>query len=167
MKMSHGNALVWALVLPLPFTTPTILSALFSFFPKLFYFKFCTENKILRNLLNSKLKSNFFFFFFLFQLLVSNQSHWCFLKYIPVYFLSYYCFTIFLQVNCVLEAFGHAKTPLNDFSSCFIKYFELQFCEKKKTLIAGKCYLKRADFILILTTDDVKRYVPNIQQQWT
>uniref|UniRef100_G1NPS6 Myosin XVI n=1 Tax=Meleagris gallopavo TaxID=9103 RepID=G1NPS6_MELGA len=44
------------------------------------------------------------------------------------------------HVNCVLEAFGHAKTPLSDFSSCFIKYFELQFCEKKRTLIAARIY---------------------------
>ncbi|XP_416950.4 unconventional myosin-XVI isoform X1 [Gallus gallus] len=44
------------------------------------------------------------------------------------------------HVNCVLEAFGHAKTPLSDFSSCFIKYFELQFCEKKKALIAARIY---------------------------
>ncbi|XP_044525273.1 unconventional myosin-XVI [Gracilinanus agilis] len=44
------------------------------------------------------------------------------------------------NVNCILEAFGHAKTTLNDLSSCFIKYFELQFCEKQKFLTGGRIY---------------------------
>ena len=43
-----------------------------------------------------------------------------------------------LQVMSILEAFGHAKTTLNDLSSCFIKYFELQFCERRKHLTGGK-----------------------------
>lgn len=54
-----------------------------------------------------------------------------------------HCYHLFisLQVTCILECFGHAKTALNNLSSCFIKYFELQFCEKKKTLAGGKCHL--------------------------
>ncbi|XP_060087750.1 unconventional myosin-XVI isoform X2 [Heteronotia binoei] len=44
------------------------------------------------------------------------------------------------HVNCILEAFGHAKSPLNDLSSCFIKYFEIQFCVKKKTLRGARIY---------------------------
>ncbi|NXD09668.1 MYO16 protein, partial [Nothocercus nigrocapillus] len=44
------------------------------------------------------------------------------------------------HVNCILEAFGHAKTPLNDFTSCFIKYFELQFCEKTRAIAGARIY---------------------------
>ncbi|KAM4795077.1 unconventional myosin-XVI [Rhinophrynus dorsalis] len=44
------------------------------------------------------------------------------------------------HVNCILEAFGHAKTSLNNSSSRFIKYLELQFCERKSTLLGGRVY---------------------------
>ncbi|KAM5288077.1 unconventional myosin-XVI [Ctenodactylus gundi] len=41
---------------------------------------------------------------------------------------------------CILEAFGHAKTSLNDLSSCFIKYLELQFCERRKRVTGARIY---------------------------
>ncbi|XP_077170526.1 unconventional myosin-XVI isoform X2 [Paroedura picta] len=44
------------------------------------------------------------------------------------------------HVNCILEAFGHARSTLNDLSSCFIKYFEIHFCMKKRTLTGARIY---------------------------
>ncbi|CDQ91638.1 unnamed protein product [Oncorhynchus mykiss] len=44
------------------------------------------------------------------------------------------------QVNCILEAFGHAKTPMNDNSSRVIKLLSLQYCDKRKTLLRGTDY---------------------------
>uniref|UniRef100_A0A5F9CN34 Unconventional myosin-XVI n=1 Tax=Oryctolagus cuniculus TaxID=9986 RepID=A0A5F9CN34_RABIT len=46
----------------------------------------------------------------------------------------------FKHVLCILEAFGHAKTTLNDLSSCFIKYLELQFCERKKHVTGARVW---------------------------
>uniref|UniRef100_F6TDT5 Myosin XVI n=1 Tax=Xenopus tropicalis TaxID=8364 RepID=F6TDT5_XENTR len=44
------------------------------------------------------------------------------------------------HVNCILEAFGHARTSINNSSSRFINFLELQFCEKKQTLSGARVY---------------------------
>ncbi|KAM6180423.1 unconventional myosin-XVI [Erethizon dorsatum] len=46
----------------------------------------------------------------------------------------------FRHVMCILEAFGHARTPLNDLSSCFIKYLEVQFSERKKQVTGARIH---------------------------
>ncbi|XP_061579339.1 unconventional myosin-XVI [Cololabis saira] len=42
------------------------------------------------------------------------------------------------HVNCVLEAFGHARTPRNSNSSRFIKLLSIQYCERKKTMLRAR-----------------------------
>lgn len=43
-----------------------------------------------------------------------------------------------MQVNCILEAFGHAKTQRNSNSSRFTKLLTVQYCDKRRTLLRGK-----------------------------
>ncbi|XP_051782257.1 unconventional myosin-XVI isoform X2 [Erpetoichthys calabaricus] len=44
------------------------------------------------------------------------------------------------HVSCVLEAFGHARTKLNDSSSRFIKYLTLQYSERTRLLVGARLH---------------------------
>lgn len=51
-----------------------------------------------------------------------------------MWFFFFHCA---VQVNCILEAFGHAKTLRNSNSSRFIKLLTIQYCEKTKVMLRG------------------------------
>ncbi|XP_056289337.1 unconventional myosin-XVI [Pseudoliparis swirei] len=44
------------------------------------------------------------------------------------------------HVNCLLEAFGHAKTLRNNNSSRFIKLLTVHYCDKRRTLLRARVY---------------------------
>ncbi|XP_035030371.2 unconventional myosin-XVI isoform X1 [Hippoglossus stenolepis] len=44
------------------------------------------------------------------------------------------------HVNCILEAFGHAKTQRNISSSRFIKLLTIQYCDKRRTPLRARVY---------------------------
>ncbi|XP_031194874.1 unconventional myosin-XVI isoform X2 [Mastomys coucha] len=44
----------------------------------------------------------------------------------------------FKHAMCILEAFGHAKTTLNNVSSCLMQYWELQFCQRRKHVTGAR-----------------------------
>ncbi|XP_068185946.1 unconventional myosin-XVI [Antennarius striatus] len=44
------------------------------------------------------------------------------------------------HVNCILEAFGHAKTPRSNNSSRYVKLLTIQYCDKKRTPLRARVH---------------------------
>ncbi|XP_061082847.1 unconventional myosin-XVI-like [Conger conger] len=62
------------------------------------------------------------------------------------------------NVNCILEAFGHAKTEMNDNSSRFIKFLSLQYSEKKRTLVGARVYAYMLEKSRLTSTQNQRNF---------
>uniref|UniRef100_A0A4W4GS45 Myosin motor domain-containing protein n=1 Tax=Electrophorus electricus TaxID=8005 RepID=A0A4W4GS45_ELEEL len=57
------------------------------------------------------------------------------------------------QANAVLEAFGHAKTPMNCNASRYIKLLSLQFCGRRRTLLRARVYTYMLEKTRVISRD--------------
>ncbi|KAK1797577.1 hypothetical protein P4O66_000769 [Electrophorus voltai] len=58
-----------------------------------------------------------------------------------------------MHANAVLEAFGHAKTPMNCNASRYIKLLSLQFCGRRRTLLRARVYTYMLEKTRVISRD--------------